>query len=65
MVEQTEGPLPPEVKDARSLTPFAVTSRYPNLDEAVTPDEYRQAVVIAEAVVSWAERRILGEVGNQ
>ncbi len=40
---------------ATKLTPFAVHTRYPGLDEPVEEPEYLEAVEIAEAVVRWAE----------
>lgn len=44
--------------DAADLTVYAVTTRYPDLGEPVTPQEHRRAVEIAEAVARWAEDRV-------
>ena len=50
--------VPREVEDAASLTDYAVISRYPAATEPVDDQEYREAVRLAEGVVSWAERTI-------
>lgn len=47
--------IPPVVKDAVVLTRYASETRYPGLSEAVTEEEYREAICLAQAVVSWAE----------
>lgn len=44
-----------EIKEAGRLTRFAVETRYPGLSEPVTQDEYEKAIIIADAVVRWAE----------
>jgi HEPN domain-containing protein len=52
---ERDGVYPPgPVRDAGRLTGYAVLTRYPH-DDAVTEDEFRQAIAIAEAVVRWAE----------
>lgn len=43
-----------EVQDAAGLTDYDVSSRYPGDFEPVDEDEHREAVRLAEAVVSWA-----------
>ena len=48
--------LPAEVKEAPSLTDYAVLTRYPGDLEPVTEEEYLESVRIAEAVVQWAEK---------
>ena len=48
-------PVPPEDADVAELTEYAVTVRYPGLEEPVSEDEYREAVRLAESVVKWAE----------
>lgn len=52
--------VPDLVREAAVLTRYAVESRYPGAAEAVTEAEYRDAVHVAEAVVSWAEAIIRG-----
>jgi HEPN domain-containing protein len=49
-----------EVKEAASLTDYAVLSRYPGDLEPVTDEEYRRALSLAEIVVKWAEGVIKG-----
>ena len=49
-----------EVKEAASLTDYAVLSRYPGDLEPVTDEEYRKALSLAEIVVKWAEGVIKG-----
>ncbi len=51
---------PNDVEDAASLTHYAVITRYPGVAEPVDEEEYRQAVHLAEAVVSWAEALMRG-----
>ncbi|GIV61113.1 MAG: DNA-binding protein [Rhodothermaceae bacterium] len=47
--------IPDSVRRAASLTVYAVLTRYPADLEPVTPDEHRDAVARAEAVVRWVE----------
>lgn len=46
---------PVEVSKLAALTDYAASARYPGEYEAVTEEEYREAVQLAEAVVKWAE----------
>ena len=55
LLEQAGQPIPESVKQAAKLTRFAVVTRYPGLAEPVTREEYEEAVLLAEAVVQWAE----------
>ena len=48
--------VPEEIHYAAGLTDYAVTARYPGVAESVGEEEYQEAVSVAEAVVSWAER---------
>ena len=50
--------MPEEVQAAASLTDYAVAARYPGDFEPVDDTEYREAIRLAEAVVSWAESTI-------
>lgn len=51
--------VPPDlVAQAAALTDYAVVSRYPGAYEAVTEDEYQEALRLGEAVVLWAEGAI-------
>jgi HEPN domain-containing protein len=64
LLEQSGETIPQDIADATDLTKFAVAMRYPSVAETVTTEEHRRAVVIAEAVVEWAERRV-GEAGER
>ncbi|MXW39176.1 MAG: HEPN domain-containing protein [Acidobacteria bacterium] len=50
--------IPAEVRKVSKLTSYAMQSRYPNLEEAVSEEEYSETIAIAEAVVAWAEKRL-------
>ena len=50
--------IPDAIRNAVTLTRFAVQARYPSLDEPVSEQEYDEAVEVACAVVSWAEGRL-------
>ncbi len=50
--------VPEEVDQSAGLADYAVTSRYPGISEPVEEPEYREAVRLAEAVVSWAKETI-------
>ena len=51
-----------EIKDAEELTPYAVTARYPGVDEIVTGDEASRAVNLA-SIVRKIIRKVLIEEG--
>lgn len=50
--------VPEQLLEAATLTEYAVDARYPGLSEDVTPEEYEEAVLLAERVVSWAEQLV-------
>ncbi len=50
--------IPDAVGNARKLTRFATVTRYP-MNQVVTEQHYQEAVAVAEAVLRWAEERIL------
>lgn len=52
--------LPDDLEDATTLTPYAVATRYPRVDDDVTTEEHLEAVVLAEKVVKWAEKTLRG-----
>jgi HEPN domain-containing protein len=64
LVEGAGAEIPEEVRQAESLTRYAVVTRYPGLTEPVTEIHYQEAVANAEAVVRWAETMI-GEEEDQ
>jgi HEPN domain-containing protein len=53
--------IPPLVKEAVILTRYAFETRYPGPFEPVSEDEYREAVRLAEAVVTWADSTVRGQ----
>lgn len=53
--------VPPDVLDAIDLTEFAGEARYPRIAEPTTESEYRRSLVVAEAVVRWAEATVEGQ----
>jgi HEPN domain-containing protein len=56
--------IPSVVREAVILTRYAFETRYPGLFEPVTDDEYREAVRLAEAVVTWADSVMTGRLYN-
>jgi len=50
--------VPGELQHAASLTDYAVISRYPGVSEPVDEEECREAIRLAEAVLSWAESTV-------
>lgn len=58
LLENNGVSLPEEIREAATLTDFAVETRYPGPYEPITEDEYKTAVKNAEAVVVWAENQI-------
>ncbi|HXG17921.1 MAG TPA: HEPN domain-containing protein [Methylomirabilota bacterium] len=63
LVEGSGAEIPEEVRQAESLTRYAVVTRYPGLTEPVTEAHYQEAVANADVVVRWAET-ITGEEGD-
>ena len=47
--------VPAPVAEAIALTEFAWLARYPGTGEPTTEPQHRQAVVLSERVVRWAE----------
>ncbi len=58
LIETAGLPLPDNVRRAEALTRFATGIRYPHFSEAVTEEEYREALTLAEGAVRWAEEAI-------
>jgi HEPN domain-containing protein len=58
LLDPTGSQISKEIWQAISLSNYAVETRYPGPTEPVTRNEYRQAVVLAEQVVKWAENII-------
>jgi HEPN domain-containing protein len=57
LLEDAGETIPTSVLVAKTLTRFAVTTRYPNLWGSVTEDDYITGVATAGAVVAWADER--------
>lgn len=53
--------VPQEILDARRLTPYAVSGRYPGVSEDADEDEYREALKTAERVFAWAETLVAAQ----
>ena len=58
LVQEAGETVPDAVLKAAELTPYATLTRYPGPVRAVSVEEYRTAVQIAEAVVRWAEKTV-------
>ena len=50
--------VPETISTAAELTQYAVTTRYPHLEQPVDEREYAEAVNVAEAVVCWAAKMV-------
>jgi hypothetical protein len=50
--------IPDEIRDAASLTPYAVETRYPGPFENVSPEELNEAIHTAERVLHWVEPQL-------
>jgi len=59
VLEQNGLSLPEQIRAAAELSDYAVEARYPGPMEPVTEEEYKEAVRIAEMVVSWVEGFIM------
>ena len=58
ILEEDGETIPDSVRRAARLTPYAVDTRYPGVEQPVSEEKFREAVAIAEAVVRWAEERL-------
>ncbi|WP_419166753.1 HEPN domain-containing protein [Candidatus Palauibacter sp.] len=56
--------IPSDVHRARSLTRYAVATRYPGPGAAVSEAQYTEAAEIAGIVVSWADKLLRGTGTN-
>ncbi|NVM25977.1 MAG: HEPN domain-containing protein [Desulfobacterales bacterium] len=59
VLEQNGISLQEQIREAAELSDYAVEARYPGPMEPVSEDEYKEAVRIAETVVSWVENLIV------
>jgi HEPN domain-containing protein len=60
LVAATGVEVPPEVLEAKRLTPYAVAGRYPGVSEDASEEDHREALEIAETALAWAERLVTG-----
>ncbi len=58
LLEQGGVSLPEDIRFAAALTDYSVEARYPGPFEPVTEEEFREALLIAGNVVSWAESQL-------
>jgi HEPN domain-containing protein len=61
LLEKADVIIPFDVQNAGILTPYAVETRYPGYWGDIGDKDVREAVLLAEAVLSWAERIIAGK----
>jgi len=65
VLEQNGIHLPEYIRTSAELSDYAVEARYPGPMEPVTEEEYKEAVNIAEKVVSWVESLIRVKTENR
>ena len=58
LLEDAGESVPETVREAERLNPYATTTRYPDMAQPVSQQEYANAVRVADSVVRWAEARI-------
>jgi HEPN domain-containing protein len=58
IIEEYGITVPDEVKLANFLTQYAVQTRYPGPIEAVSMEEYKEALTVAARVVFWVDSMI-------
>ena len=51
--------VPDEIRDAKSLTRYAVATRYVGLVEDLTETHYQRAIDLASRVLRWAESAVV------
>jgi HEPN domain-containing protein len=58
LVEKAGQEVPESIRQAESLSKFAVFTRYPGIGPSIKEKEYRETVEIAARVIKWAENII-------
>ena len=58
LLEDAGEAVPETVREAERLNPYATTTRYPDMAQPVSEQEYVEALRVADSVVRWAEARI-------
>jgi HEPN domain-containing protein len=62
-IEQSGLPLPKTIREAVSLTEYAVEGRYPGFDQPVSYDQWREAVGRCKTVLQWCKKAIAVKKG--
>jgi HEPN domain-containing protein len=58
VLEKSGTTIPQDIKVTGKLSLYAAMIRYPGLGDPISEDEYQEALVLAERVVTWAETNI-------
>lgn len=58
ILEENGVNIPDEIKEGDILTDYAVQTRYPGWAEAITQEEYTEAIQLAARILFWAEKSI-------
>lgn len=56
IAEQHKVDLTSEIRNAGTLTPYAVETRYPGSEQVINETEVREAVQLAEHAIAWATK---------
>ncbi len=64
LVDRAGESVSESIRRAAGLSGYAVETRYPGLSEPVTWQEYKEALAVAEEVISWAQG-VIGQIGHQ
>jgi HEPN domain-containing protein len=49
--------LSSDVREAGALTPYAVETRYPGVEQGVSVKEVNAAIQLAEGIIAWAKKQ--------
>lgn len=58
LLEEAGTALPESIRGAEVLTLYASIGRYPGPNRPVSPEEYAEAVELAQMVIQWAEQHV-------
>ncbi len=58
LLEKGGEEIPPRIRETARLNQYAVAARYPGVAEPVEPEEYKEALKLAEDAVLWAEEAL-------
>jgi len=56
VIEKKGIQVPEEIKESVTLSPYAVSTRYPGDYEPIDEEEYQEAVRVAEKVYEWVAK---------